>query len=433
MKMIASTLSMIVLLVAGTSAFANVLVSSPQNGETVASPMKFAATANTSTCPRGVASMGVYVDNQLEYVGYGTSLSTSLALAPGAHRTVIQEWDYCGGATSTVRTITVSDQSAVSVTSPANHSTLSPLAGYVATATSGCASGVAAMGIYVNNQRVYLVQGAKLNTQLTLNPGAEHTVVQEWDNCGQSTATAIDVNVIGASNYNTFTDLQASPGWKSSGQLAPNYADCEPSCSGVSWSMSHGVTSPSLTGNASQFNLGGTTPYSDVLFYNQLIGAFSTQGLPDSNHVIIQSSHNFTYDAYFYVTDAAHTQAMEFDVNWFLNSVGMTWGTECRISGGNEWDIWDNVGAKWVPTGSACNPLENAWNHVTVNAQRGPNNTVVYQSIILNGVTTNLNKVYAPFTVPADWYGITVNYQMDGDGKQTAIKSYLDKFSFMYW
>ena len=236
-------------------------------------------------------------------------------------------------------------------------------------------------------------------------------------------------------SVNTFTNLQSSGGWKSSGQLAPRYDDCTDtnSCSGVTWSMSQGITVPSLSGNAGAFNLGGTTPYSDVLFYNQLIGDFSSQGLPDYGHTLVPSLNNFTYDAYFYLTDAAHTQAMEFDINWFMNSVGITWGTECRIEGGNEWDIWDNVGAKWVPTGFACNPLANAWNHITVNAQRGPNNTVVYQSITLNGVTSNINKTYAPFLVPSNWYGITVNYQMDGDAHQTAITSYADKFSFTYW
>ncbi|MGO4212002.1 hypothetical protein AB4043_14395 [Terriglobus sp. YAF25] len=44
-----------------------------------------------------------------------------------------------------------------------------------------------------------------------------------------------------------------------------------------------------------------------------------------------------------------------------------------------------------------------------------------------------LNKTIAPFWVPADWYGVTVNYQMDGDEKQTSVKSYVDKFSFMFW
>ena len=45
-------------------AFATVTVTSPWNGETVGSSVQFVASANTSTCSQGVASMGIYVDNQ---------------------------------------------------------------------------------------------------------------------------------------------------------------------------------------------------------------------------------------------------------------------------------------------------------------------------------------------------------------------------------
>ena len=45
--------------------------------------------------------MGVYIDNALKYVVNGTSLNTTVAMAPGSHHTVVEEWDYCGGATYT--------------------------------------------------------------------------------------------------------------------------------------------------------------------------------------------------------------------------------------------------------------------------------------------------------------------------------------------
>lgn len=429
MKSFLAVLSLAALLTA--PAFANVVVSSPQNGETTNSPAQFVATASTNTCTQGVAAMGIYVDNRLEYVVNGTSLNTALALADGHHEAVVQEWDFCGGATKTEVPIVVSSQSGVWVTSPSNNAGVSWLTNVVATATTNCRQGVSAMGIYVNDQLVYVVNGEKLNTQMNLGSGTQRLVVQEWDNCGGSSGSPVNVTVKGSGN--TFTNLQATKGWNSWGQLAPAYADCDAPCQGVNWSMKQNVALPSLTGNATQFSLGGTTPYSDVLFENPLIGQFSTQGLPDTNHALLPALHNFTYDAWFYLGNPATTQAAEFDVNWFSNTVGMTWGTECRIRGGHEWDIWDNVNAKWVPTGVPCSPYPNSWNHVTVNVQRGPNDTLIFQSITLNGNTANINKTYAPFTVPASWYGITVNYQMDGDEKQDPITSYLDKFSFMYW
>jgi hypothetical protein len=429
MKTLASTL--LLLLTAAAPAFANVIVSSPTNNETLSTTANYVASATTTTCAKGVAAMGVYVDNRLAYVANGTSINTSIALTPGKHDTVVQEWDFCGGVTKTDVPVSVAVEDAVWVTSPVNKSTVSWLTNYVATATSNCPTGVAAMGVYVNNVLAYKVNGAKLNTQINLGTGSQYTVVQAWDNCGGTTTTPITLTVKGA--LNTFSNIQATKGWLSWAQLAPTYQDCDSPCNGVTWSMNQGVKSPSLSGNASQVNLGGTTPYSDVLYANHLIGPFSTQGLPDLNHAILSTLHNFTYDAYFYVTNAKDTQAMEFDINWFMNTVGMTWGTECRIAGGNEWDIWDNADAKWVPTGTACNPLENQWNHVTVNVERGANNTLIYHSITLNGVTSTIEKTYLPFTVPADWYGITVNYQMDGDQKQASISSYVDNLSFMYW
>jgi hypothetical protein len=373
--------------------------------------------------------MGIYIDNANVYVGNGATLSTTLQLAPGAHVASIQEWDYCGGSTLTKINLTATTQAGVSVSLPKNYSKINSLATFVATATTRCATGVAAMGVYVNHQLQYAAKGASLNAQINLTPGIQQAVVQEWDYCGGSASTPVNVTVIGT----ILSNLQMSPGWKMSGQLAPSYADCDLACVGVTLSMAQGIKTPSLSGRAAQFNLGGYTPYSDALFYNQLIGDFSTQGIPDYNRTLVPSLYNFSYDGYFYITNAAHTQAMEFDINWFMNSVGMTWGTECRIAGGNEWDIWDNVRAKWIPTGLACYPLQNAWNHVTVNAQRSANNTLIYQSITLNGVTMNLNRSYPAFTVPQSWYGITANYQMDGDRKQTAITSYLDNFSFSYW
>ena len=117
--------SILVLFILAAPAFANVVVRSPGNGETVTSPAHYEATAATSTCSRGVASIGVYVDNQLIYVVDGTSLDTDVSISSGKHDTVVQAWDYCGGVTLTHVRVTVSSQTGVWVTSPANNSIVS--------------------------------------------------------------------------------------------------------------------------------------------------------------------------------------------------------------------------------------------------------------------------------------------------------------------
>jgi len=151
-----------------TSAFATVVVNSPSNGDTVGPNVHYAATAQTNTCSKGVASIGVYVDNQLIHFKNGNSLDTTLSISSGQHNTVVEEWDYCGGATFTSMQITVNNESGVFVTSPLNGSTVNSTVNYVATATSSCSMGVAAMGIYVNNQLAMVSNGAQLNTQLSL-------------------------------------------------------------------------------------------------------------------------------------------------------------------------------------------------------------------------------------------------------------------------
>ena len=85
-----------------------VFVSSPINNSSVSSPVHFAATASTTTCAAGIASMGIYTaPGALAYVQNGAALDTHLPLSPGTYNTVVQAWDSCGGALKTPVTITV--------------------------------------------------------------------------------------------------------------------------------------------------------------------------------------------------------------------------------------------------------------------------------------------------------------------------------------
>lgn len=362
MKTFLSVLS--VLLSIAIPAFADVAVSSPSNGATVSPTVQYLASSTTKTCAAGVAAMGVYVNGNLLYVQNGSSLNTSLSLNPGTYNTVVQEWDVCGGSTYTSESISVSDQAGVFATSPSNNSTVNSQVNYIGTATTTCAGGVAAMGVYVNDQLEYVAEGSNLNTQLTLSPGRQHTVMEEWDNCGGASFIPLDVTV--QPRGTVLQNLQASGGWSGYGELPPIYNTCSAPCSGVDWSMSQGVGWPSLSGNATQFTLGGTTPYSDALWTNPIIGQKTSQNLPDSDRSLLPSIHNFTYDADVYVTDARITQNLEFDISMYMNGTGMIWGNQCDHLADGDWDIWDNVNARWVSTGAPCSFINKGWNHVTV-------------------------------------------------------------------
>jgi hypothetical protein len=412
-----------------------VKVSSPANNSTDSSPVPFAATA-ASSCAKGVASMGIYTaPGQLAYVSQGASLKTNLALAAGNYTAVVQEWDNCGGAAKTPVTFTAKASSGVSVSAPANNSLVTSPVTFDATASSSsCAAGVSSMGIYTApGQLAYTVNGSSLNTSLALNPGTYQTVVEEWDKCGGAATTPITITVSGGSSQGSaFSNLQRSGGWGQYGQRAPTFVDCSPSpCDNISFSMDQGVSSPSLSGDSSEFGLGQGAPYGDALFNNHLIGNGSSQGLPDSDKTLIPTLHNFVYDVYFYGTNLNASQAVEFDINQFTNGLSFIWGHECRVAGGNEWYIWDNQSGHWVATGVPCYPKSNDWNHLVIQVQRTSNNQLLYQSITLNGQQYDLNATYAPTST--SWYGVTINYQMDGNSAQTPYSVYLDDLTFRYW
>ena len=417
-----------------------VTVTSPKTNSTVTSSVQYVASA-TSPCSKGVSAIGIYTaPGVLVYTTPGAELNTTLTLNPGVYNTVVEEWDNCGGAATAPVKITVGsggsgNNGPVTVTSPSNNSTVASSVQYVASATSPCSKGVSAMGIYTApGVLAYSTPGAEINTALALSPGLHNTVVEEWDNCGGAATVPVTITVGSGSGSSVFSNLQQQSGWTGYGLLPSLYnicTSCVPTGPQATWSMTQSVSSPSLSGNSSRMDIGGETVYSDILWNNHLIGNFSSQGMPDNNHTIIPNLHNFTYDVYFYVDDPSISQAVEFDINQFVGGLSYIWGHECRIAGGNEWDIWDNPGQKWHPTGVACNPLANSWNHLTLQVQRTSDNQLLFESITLNGETATLN--YSENPTPTTWYGVTINYQQDGNHQQTPYSVWLDKLNFSYW
>ena len=324
-------------------------------------------------------------------------------------------------------------QSDISITATLPPATVGSTYGGSVTASGGVAPYVVAIasGQLPSGLSLNATSGDISGTPTTA--GTFAFTVSASDSTGRSDQQPLQivVNAIVKSG-NSFTNLQNSVGWSAAGQGPPNFVNCSPSpCDGITFSMEQGITSPSMSGEAAEFDVGGTAVYSDAFFNNHLIGDLSSQGLPDTNHTLVPTYHSFTYDVYFYGTNLALAQAVEFDINQFFNNQGFIWGHECRIAGGNEWDIWDNINAHWVPTGIACYPNSNAWNHVTIQVQRTSNNQLWFQSITLNGVTSTVNQYYNPGSAPG-WYGITVNYQEDGNYQQSPYSVYLDELTFTY-
>jgi hypothetical protein len=367
-------------------------------------------TANNATSV-SIAGVGTFAATGSVQVT-PTSTSTYTAMATGA-----------GGTASSNATVTVT-----SVQNPP------PTISFKAqpnTIKIGASAVLSWTTTYATSVNIAGLGSFPANGSTDVKPTTTTTYAATADGAGGTAKASTTVTV--EANGTPLPNLQASSGWKSWGELPPNYNICAYPCPGVTWWMKQGITTPSLSGDATEFYLGGTHPYADVLFSNPLIGAYSTQGLPDSDHKLIPTLHNFTYDAYFYPTNLDLMQVLELDISMYFDGLGLIFGHQCNNLGGHVWDIWDNVNSHWVSTGIPCNPINNAWNHVTLQVQRQSDNSLLYQSITLNGKTTPINKYYAPGHSPESWWGITVNYQMDGNSKQTAYTTYLDNFTFTYW
>ena len=90
--------------------------------------------------------MGIYVNDVKTYVVKGASLNTTVSLSPGKYNTIVEEWDYCGGASVTHiddhgRAVKRGRPPGVSVTSPVANSTVTSPVSYVATASTNLRQG----------------------------------------------------------------------------------------------------------------------------------------------------------------------------------------------------------------------------------------------------------------------------------------------------
>ncbi len=173
----------------------------------------------------------------------------------------------------------------------------------------------------------------------------------------------------------------------------------------------------SMDGKGMKFYLSGSTPYRNALWYKGVGGTTAT-------HLV--------YDLYFYITQPNNSEALEFDINQYVGGKAYIFGHQCSPKWSKDWDVWNPYNGSWVHTGISC-PVFPAykWNHVTIQVERTSDQKLHYVSITYNGVTHYVNKYMTP--KGSSWYGLSVDFQMDGDSAQHAYATWLDKVNLTYW
>ena len=187
----------------------------------------------------------------------------------------------------------------------------------------------------------------------------------------------------------------------------------------AAYSMWEWQSSPSLDGASARFNLAGSTPYSNALWWKQLGGN--------------SAAHNFQYDFWVYLTNSSAPQALEFDVNQSVNGKKFIFGTECDFRDTHVWKVWDSYHGKWVPTSVGCAPFQAySWNHFVLEFQRTWSDQVFFIDVIINGQRYYFNRVFQPqYNVNASEINVAV--QLDGDYRQDPYSIRMDKITLNYW
>jgi hypothetical protein len=308
----------------------------------------------------------------------------------------------------------------VSVSSPTAGSTDGSPVHFVASA-SGSAP-IVSMRIYVDNNSVYLVYASSLNTYVSLSSGGHSVMVQAWDNLGNVYKNGFTINVSGSAapaptpttTGTTFSLIEKMSGWQSCTTCAGAGGN---GTTAYYWDKQF-VSSPSQNGASMQFFLGGSTPYSDALWWKQLGG---------NNSVT-----HFQYDVDFYLTTPQYAQSLEFDVNQSNGSRKFIFGTQCNIRNGGVWDVWDTANKVWRSTGIACSaPSAYTWHHLTWQFYRDSGNYAHFVSLTLDGVTHYVNAAY--YSEPMSVSEVNVAFQMDGDYAQHNYSAWLNYVTLRYW
>ena len=423
---------------------AGVFFSAPANGATVGSPVQVTASA-TPSGSSPISAMILYVDGNEAYRAYNGSINTAVPMGGGQHVININAWDNNGQLyQSAKQTINVGSGSGssgggstvngVTVSSPSPNATVGSPAHFVASAAGN--GPIASMIVYIDGSQSYLVYSNSLDTNISVGAGTHTALVRAWDNYGGMYTNSFNFTVSGGGTTsqgssgsssvtagNTTYNVQSLGGWDSCTVCAGEGGNGP----AAGYSMEQHQGSPSLTGDASKFSVWGSTPYSDVLWWKQIVSG-------DSNPSANNAAHHYIYDMYFYIDNANAAQAIEFDINHFVNGHSLIFGTQCNIRSGAVWDIWDNQANRWIHTGKSCGvPAAYTWHHVTVEVERSTDggDWLHYVSITMDDNKTYIDAWYPPAS--SGWKGITVNFQMDGNYAMHSYSIWVDKFSFSYY
>lgn len=417
------------------STSSGVVVSEPANNASVTSPFTLDATA-TSCSSQPVSAMGYSLDNSSSTaIVDSTSVGAAVTAAAGAHTLHVKAWGTSGASCVTNVAITVAAPASpppaplsnLTISSPANGASVTSPFNLAATASLCSSEAVTSIGYSLDGASATIASGTSVNTQISAAAGQHNLVLEAWGSggavCTSSvtvtvTAPSSPVNSVVPSDAISVSSIQALSNWK---------AQNDPGTNGPSSGSMSLVSSPSLSGNARQFNTSFSSNGGELYYAN--FGDDTT-------------STNFFYDGWVYLTSSVSSMAnLEMDMNQVMpNGQTVILGFQCDGWSGT-WDYTENAGTptspvdRWLHSSAPCNVRNwstNTWHHVQIYDSRDDSGNITYHSVWLDGVESPINAT-VPSAFALGWGpSLITNFQVDGlnSGSNTV---YLDNLTISRW
>ncbi len=335
----------------------------------------------------------------------------------------------CGGSSTKTAAATPSaSSSGITVSSPANGAAVGSPFTLAATGTICSSQPITSIGYSLDSSTDPVVaNGNSINTSVPAPTGTHTLYVKAWGAQGASCYQAVTVavtdssspeNSLVPSNATVVSNIQAVNGWQ---------AVHDPAAGAASSGTMSMVSSPSMSGNARQF---------DTSFSNSGGEIYNVNFANDPNPT------NFFYDGWVYLGSSATNVAnLEMDVNQVLaNGDTVIYGFQCDGYSGT-WDYTANQGTvsdpkdAWVHSGAPCNVKnwgKEQWHHVQIRYSRDDSGNVTYNSVWLDGVEAQINAT-VPSVFALGWApSLLTNFQVDGSGSGSNTV-YLDELTISRW
>jgi hypothetical protein len=359
--------------------------------------------------------MGVYVDNRLIKVEDTVKFDGAITMTPGKHHTVVEEWDYCGGATYTAINVLVESEV------PSAKLSANPTA-----ITSGKSS---TLTVNATNATEVIINGSD-GSSYTLQPTGGTQSVSPTETTTY-TATAIGDGGKATATTTVMYNSHSIPSTAiSSGDLdgASNWEwNHDPGTRGTSTGSGHFPEfSPSLDNKAREYSFSYFDHGGEIYHVSFARDTVAT---------------HFVYDTYVYLKEPSQIENIEMDMNQVMDD-GRTviLGTQCAGSAGTwEYTTVYEGGTHWSKSNIPCNPKSwsaDTWHHVQIATHRDANGIATYDWIGLDGVYSDFESATGASVESLNWAAgdLLINFQLDGASSESGSATvYTDKLQVYRW